>query len=91
MQRYIVGDPQSQITRTLWGLPVVTSMSMQVSKFLVGAFKLGAQIFDRMSMEVLISTENADDFVRNMVTIRAEERLGLAVYRPAAFTYGTLS
>jgi HK97 family phage major capsid protein len=91
MQRYIVGDPQSTLNKTLWGLPVVTSMSMQVTKFLTGSFKLGAQIFDRLSMEVLISTENADDFVRNMITIRAEERLALAVYRPAAFIYGTLS
>jgi HK97 family phage major capsid protein len=90
-QRYIVGDPQSQLSRTLWGLPVVTSFSMQVTKFLTGSFRYGAQIFDRMSMEVLISTENADDFVRNMITIRAEERLAFAVYRPAAFIYGTLT
>jgi HK97 family phage major capsid protein len=64
---------------------------MQVSHFLTGAFRLGAQIFDRMSMEVLLSTENEDDFVRNMITIRAEERLALAVYRPQAFIYGSLS
>jgi HK97 family phage major capsid protein len=89
--RYIIGDPQSQDAKMLWGLPVVQSMAMQVSHFLVGAFKLGAQLFDRLTMEVLISTENADDFVRNMITIRAEERLALCVYRPAAFIYGTLS
>jgi HK97 family phage major capsid protein len=90
-QRYLVGDPQSQLEKTLWGLPVVQSMSMVAGHFLTGAFKLGAQIFDRLTMEVLISTENADDFVRNMITIRAEERLAFAVYRPAAFIYGVLT
>jgi HK97 family phage major capsid protein len=89
--RYIVGDPQNSITPRLWNLPVVQTTAMQVSHFLTGAFRLGAQIFDRMSMEVLLSTENEDDFVRNMITIRAEERLALAVYRPQAFIYGSLS
>lgn len=89
--RYIVGDPQNQITPRLWNLPVVATQAMTASHFLTGAFRLGAQIFDRMSIEVLISTENEDDFVRNMITIRAEERLALAVYRPAAFIYGTLA
>ena len=68
---------------------MVQTPAMQVSKFLTGAFRLGAQIFDRMSIEVLISTEDQDNFVKNMITIRAEERLALAVYRPAAFIYGT--
>jgi HK97 family phage major capsid protein len=89
--RYIVGDPQNSITPRLWNLPVVQTTAMQVTHFLTGAFRLGAQIFDRMSMEVLVSTENEDDFVRNMITIRAEERLALAVYRPQAFIYGTMT
>jgi HK97 family phage major capsid protein len=90
-QRYIVGNPIDPIAPRLWNLPVVQTTAMQVTKFLTGAFRLGAQIFDRMSMEVLISTEDQDNFVRNMITIRAEERLALAVYRPAAFIYGTLA
>jgi len=88
--RYIVGDPTGLLGKRLWNLPVVDTQAMQVGKFLTGAFQLGAQIFDRMSIEILLSTENADDFVRNMITIRGEERLTLAVYRPAAFIYGTL-
>ena len=55
-----------------------------------GAFSLAAQIFDRMGIEVLISTENDKDFENNMVTIRAEERLAFAVYRPEAFVTGPL-
>jgi HK97 family phage major capsid protein len=90
MGRYLVGDPQGVIAPRLWGLPVVNTQSMTVNNFLVGAFRLGAQIFDRMAIEVLLSTEDQDNFVKNMVTIRAEERLALAVYQPLAFTTGTL-
>lgn len=90
MGRYLIGDPTGQIAPRLWNLPVVPSMALNVGTFLTGAFKMGAQIFDRMTIEVLLSTENVDDFERNMVTIRGEERIALAVYRPAAFITGNL-
>lgn len=88
--RYIVGNAQSPIGPSLWGLPVVQTQAMTAGEFLTGAFNLGAQIFDRMGVEVLLSTENSDDFERNMVTIRVEERLALAVYRPTAFVTGDI-
>lgn len=90
MGRYIIGDPQGTVSPRLWGLPVVASIAMTAGTFLTGAFKYGAQIFDRMAIEVLISTENNDDFEKNMITIRAEERLALVVKRPAAFITGSL-
>ena len=90
MGRYIVGDPTGVLGKRLWNLPVVDTQAMQVGHFLTGAFQLGAQIFDRMSIEILLSTENDLDFVKNMITIRGEERLALAVFRPAAFIYGTI-
>ena len=86
--RYIIGNPQGSINATLWNLPVVETQAVQVDKFLTGAFKLGAQVFDRWQARVEVATENEDDFVKNMVTILAEERLALAVYRPQAFIYG---
>ncbi|WP_232629151.1 phage major capsid protein [Methylobacterium sp. Leaf118] len=88
--RYLIGNPQGNIAANLWGLPVATTLAMTANDFLVGAFRAGAQLFDRMAIEVLLSTENVDDFEKNMITIRAEERLGLAVYRPAAFVKGVL-
>lgn len=87
-ERYIIGNPQEGNTPRLWGLPVVETQAMDATEFLVGAFSMGAQIFDRMEIEILLSTENSTDFERNMVTIRAEERLALAVYRPECFVSG---
>lgn len=85
---YIIGNPQGTISPTLWGLPVVTTQAIAVDKFLTGAFKLGAQVFDRWQARVEVATENEDDFIKNLVTVLAEERLALAVYRPEAFIYG---
>ncbi|MBD9372107.1 phage major capsid protein [Rhizobium sp. ARZ01] len=85
--RYIIGNPQGTVTPTLWGLPVVTTQAVSVDKFLTGAFKLGAQVFDRWDAQIDVGYEN-DDFTKNLVTILAEERLALAVYRPEAFIYG---
>jgi len=87
---YLFGGPQQGTAARLWGLPVVATQAISVDKALVGAFRTAAQLFDRMAVEVLVSSENSDDFERNLVTIRAEERLALAVYRPAAFIYADL-
>lgn len=89
--RYIIGKPQEGTAPRLWNLPVVETQAIVQDQFLVGAFSLAAQILDRMGIEVLVSTENDKDFENNMVTIRAEERLAFAVYRPEAFVTGDLT
>lgn len=90
-KNYLIGKPQGQTSPTLWNRPVVETQSIVQNEFLVGAFQMGAQIYDRMDIEVLISTENDKDFENNMVSIRAEERLALAVYRPEAFVTGNFT
>lgn len=87
---YLIGDPQGTIQKRLWGLPVIETQAIAVDKALVGAFNLAAQIFDRQDATVEVSTEDQDNFVKNKVTIRAEERLALAIYREAALVYGDL-
>lgn len=77
------GEPQ------LWRLPVVDTNAMPVGKFLVGALNMASQVFDREDSNVQVSTEDGDNFVKNMVTIRAEERLAMVVYRPQSVVYGT--
>lgn len=89
--RYIIGNPAGEAQPRLWGLPVVATQAMTADKFLVGAFSTAAQIFDRQDARVEISTEDSDNFRKNLVTILAEERLALAVYRPEAFIKGDFS
>jgi HK97 family phage major capsid protein len=85
--RYIIGNPSGTVAPSLWGLPVVATQAITANNFLVGAFRLGAQVFDRWDARVETGYVN-DDFTRNLVTILAEQRLAMAVYRPAAFVTG---
>lgn len=88
--RYVIGQPQGSADMRLWRLPVVETPAITAGTFLTGAFRLGAQLFDRWLARVQLATENEDDFVNNLVTILAEERIALAVYRPEAFITGDL-
>lgn len=88
---YLFANPQGGVDPRLWRLPVVETQAMTVDRFLTGAFNLGAQIFDREDANVEISTEDGDNFKKNLVTILAEERLALAVYRPESFVKGTFT
>lgn len=86
---YIWANPQQIGGPTIWGRPVVeTEIPEFEGEFLAGAFETGAQIFDREDANVVVSTENADDFEKNMISIRCEERLALVVKRPEAFVTG---
>ncbi len=69
----------------IWGLPVRVTPLIAEGTALVGAFRPFAQIFRKGGIRVVASTEHASYFVENKVAILAEERLTLAVYRPAAF------
>ncbi len=88
--KYILSNPAINNGKNLWGIPVVETTAMAVGKFLTGAFGIAAQVFDRWQARVEISSENADDWEKNLLTVRVEERLALAVYRPEAFVYGDL-
>ncbi len=89
--RYIWANPAGLVGPTLWGLPVAVSLAMPQNNFLTGALAYAAQIFDREDAHVLISTEDRDNFVKNMVTLLAEERLALVVRRPQALIKGTFT
>ncbi|MCZ4344493.1 phage major capsid protein [Devosia neptuniae] len=85
---YIFGEPGQTVEPRLFGVPVIATPAMAVDKFLVGQFQTAATIYDRWDARVEIATENEDDFIKNMLTILAEQRLAFAVKRPLALTYG---
>jgi HK97 family phage major capsid protein len=93
MGRYILGDPQSgAMVPNIFGLDVVWTPSIASGTFLVGSGSpIASEIRDRMQMQVEISTEHQDFFVKNLVAIRAEKRLCLVVKRPASYVTGTLN
>lgn len=88
--QYIWVNVQEGGTQRMWKVPVLDTNAIAAGKFLVGAFNMAAEVFDREDANVEVSTEDADNFTKNMVTIRAEERLALAVYRPESLVYGDL-
>jgi hypothetical protein len=74
---------------SLWGLRLVEDENIAAGTALVGDGRMAA-VWDRMQAQIFIGTID-DQFVRNMLTILAEERLGLTVFRPTAFAKVTLA
>lgn len=87
---YVFGAPQ-QLAPTLWGLPVIATNTMAAGKFMVGAFDMAAQVWNRQGTTVEMSEADDTNFQKNLVTVRAEARLALAIYRPASIQYGNLT
>jgi HK97 family phage major capsid protein len=90
--RYILGDPQTNVAASLFGLTVVPTTSMASGSFLVGSGNsVASEIRDRMEMQVEVSTEHADYFTKNLVAVRAEKRVALVVKRPNSYVNGSFS
>jgi HK97 family phage major capsid protein len=78
----------------LWSVPVVVTRAVREPgafatnerRMLVGDFQRGATLWDRQQAGVSVGWKN-DDFIRNLRTIRAEQRLAFGVKRPAAFKF----
>lgn len=87
---YLFASPFAQTVPRLWGLPVVATTSMEKGKFLTGAFRTAAQLWDRWDVSVTLSTEDGNNFTKNMVTVLCEERIGLTIFREQGLVKGAL-
>jgi len=73
----------------IWGLPVVLSTGMTENTALVGAFSSQASLIERQGIMIEVTSTHGDNFAKLIETFRAYCRIGLAVYRPAAFVKAT--
>lgn len=88
---YYLGHPASVAPKTLWGLPVWTTPAIAAGKFLVGDFNQAATLWTRQGMTVEMFEQDSDNVQKNLVTIRAERRLGFGVERVKAMCGGALT
>ncbi len=75
----------------IWGLPTVVTPAITQGTVLVGAFNTGAQFFRKGGVVLDSTNSNEDDFRRNLVALRIEERVALALYYPLAFCKVTIT
>lgn len=87
---YIGGSPfdAAPVSR-LWGYPIAADRSIPVGTVVCGDGTMAA-IWDREDANILIDYVN-DQFIRNMLTILAEMRAALTVFRPVGFALVTLA
>lgn len=98
---YLAGGPfygniyssgQMSDTPPIWGMSnIIQTTSIPAGTALVGAGRVGATVYRKGGIRVEAANTNEDDFVRNVFTVLAEERLMLAVRQPSAFVKVALS
>lgn len=81
---YHFGGPLSNAPASVWGMPIVQSENITAGTVLVGDGTMAA-VVDRMDAQIYVSDSHSDFFIRNIFTLLAEERVALAIFRPAAF------
>lgn len=88
---YVAADPRIANSERAWGLPIVVTNAMPAGQFMVGAFTIACESFLREGVTVEMFEQDSDNVQKNLITMRAEMRAALAVYRPASLVGGALS
>ena len=81
------GQGAPELTPGIWGKRVVVNSDISQGTVLVGNFRMGATVLTKANSgaRIEVVTGDHDDRTHNRVTVIVEERLGMAVRRPAAF------
>lgn len=82
---YIWGNPSDAGVATIWGLRAVVAQALTAGTAVVGDFANFSELAVRRGVDVQISNSHDDYFVKGKQAMRADIRVALTFYRPAAF------
>jgi HK97 family phage major capsid protein len=91
IENYLSGTVIQADPDQLWGKQVITSTVLAQGTGLVGAFAIGASVYDREQARITFTEQGLSDvageemFTKNEIRFRGEERIAFGVERPAAF------
>ena len=86
---YIWGNPSDAGPERIWGLSVLRAQALPAGTGLVGDFANFCELAVRRGVDVQVSNSHASYFIEGKQAIRADMRVALVVYRPAAFVQVT--
>ena len=85
------GSGTMQDQPPVWGLRTVVTTAVPVGTAVVGAFSQSATLYRKGGVRVESTNSHDKDFTNNLVTVRAEERVALAMRKPAGLVKVTLT
>jgi HK97 family phage major capsid protein len=86
---YVAGGWSTPNQSNIWSLQRVATPAIAAGTALVLDRNV-VLVLDREQPTVLVSTESRNNFIRNLMTILGEIRLGLAILNPSAIKSVTL-
>ena len=82
---YIWGNPSDAGPERIWGLQVVQSDAITLGTALTGDFPNFSELATKRGLDVQVSNSHSTFFIEGKQAVRADIRVALVVYRPAAF------
>lgn len=89
--RVITNVTEGAAALRIWGLQVVTSVAMAAGTALLGGYRMGATLWERQGITILMTDSHADLFLANTFVVLAERRANVAVHTPRAFVKVTFA
>ncbi|ASR83742.1 major head protein [Arthrobacter phage Nubia] len=78
------GNGGIMVNPPVWGLKTLVTPSIAQGTAIVGALKQATTVYRKGGVRVESTNSHSTDFTDNKITVRAEERIGLAVRKPSA-------